>query len=361
MMRRFQTSREKSHRQRVLAVMIGAVSAAALLVLVGPASADPGGRGMGPGMGPGRAGMSSADLGAGQGGQVRPEAVLRLIHQALEPMRPGHRGPMGHHGWKHHGGRGMGPGMKGGRGMGPFGQCAKPQVTFADVCGHKIPASVHAEWKDCQGPGGRGSSSGSIDMTNTVTAPKDCKGAFQFERTAKVDVTHTGRRGTFTDKSTRSVTGTRDHEAGTSSSTSTVDLDRSFQATGGAARGVHLTGTLNTTGTRAQGARTHAVSGNLTAAFADGNSVQLGIDGLTQSRRQCRAPTSGTVTVQTSSGNHTLVFGPDCGSVTVDGTQTKLEMHHRGGHGRWMHHGFGRGGRGMGPGMGRGGPPPANE
>ena len=53
-------------------------------------------------------------------------------------------------------------------------------------------------------------------------------------------------------------------------------------------------------------------------------------------RDVCRWPTSGSLTRASSDGTtHTLAFGPDCGTATLDGTAVTLPDHggpQRGGH-----------------------------
>src|SRR5258708_5985961 len=68
-----------------------------------------------------------------------------------------------------------------------------PDITYVTVCGKQFPASVHLEWADCSAPpppppgdrGPGGASSGTVDLTTTVTAQGDCASnpALKFDQT----------------------------------------------------------------------------------------------------------------------------------------------------------------------------------
>lgn len=269
---------------------------------------------------------------------------------------------------------------------------ASPDITTVDVCGKSYPATVHLEWTDCAAPqrgehggppptdgsggtpppppdgfGGRpppggsghgdgmrpprpdggeppggkdgdggprfGPSAGKVDIAYTYSAAEDCTGdvtqnqavTFQISRTAD-DGSVATMEGT-TNSSALLVSGAPPQQKATQ-----ADVTRSLtDATGTVVRSVHLTGATNVAFS-SDTPPTRTLSGSYTEAFQDGTQGTVTLDNIVRPPRNvCPWPTSGTLTRATSDGTHTLVFGPDCGTATLDGTTVDLPQQRDGG------------------------------
>src|SRR5438874_2314610 len=75
-----------------------------------------------------------------------------------------------------------------------------PVITYADVCGRSYPSQIHLQWSACSPPmaaaamarHGAPSSSGTVDVTNTVTASScDAGATLTFSRSVTFTVTRT--------------------------------------------------------------------------------------------------------------------------------------------------------------------------
>jgi hypothetical protein len=255
---------------------------------------------------------------------------------------------------------------------------ASPDITYVDVCGKSLPSTVHLEWTDCASPGrpggggrhgGRdgggsrppppggttggtstgtvasmdttttpttpaaddgdmktcggprfGPSSGTVDIEYKYTAPEDCASVEQAQ-SVTFQISRAGEDGSVsTVQGTSSSSATLIGDAPPRTKATQADVTRSrTDASGAVVSSVHLTGAI-----------TVAFSSDTppTGTVTLGNVVR-------PPRNVCRWPTSGTLTRASSDGTtHTLVFGPDCGTATLDGTAVELPDHGAPGTGR---------------------------
>lgn len=264
-----------------------------------------------------------------------------------------------------------------------------PTQTTVDVCSQSYPAETHLDWSGCQlegfsrdgrrGPppassgstaptGGAGAthspvtSEGKVDVVSTTTALAECSDSVQLDsqQQATFDIKHTKEDGEITTIS-GTVTSSDSHTlaSGPLSQSSTFDTTRTrIDASGNVVDSVHLTGTLQSSFSDSETARTHTSNGSLTMIQADGSSSTVTLtDVVRVPRETCDWPISGTISRSEDGGGHVLVFGPECGQATLDGEAITLPSH--GGPGGPC--GGGQGGHGPGghggPGGGEGGMP----
>jgi hypothetical protein len=91
---------------------------------------------------------------------------------------------------------------------------------------------------------------------------------------------------------------------------------------------VHLIGTLQSSFSQSETARTHTSNGSLTVIQADGsNSTVTLTDVVRVPRETFDWPLSGTITRTEDGGAHVLAFGPECGQATLDGEAITLPSH----------------------------------
>jgi hypothetical protein len=266
---------------------------------------------------------------------------------------------------------------------------ATPDITYVEVCGKSLPATVHLEWTDCAaagrpgggrrpggGPGGDarpappmsgettrggmpvsggpmaegprgegqvcggprfGPSNGTVDVTYTYAAGEDCAGAvtqsqsvsFLISRTAEDGAVST-EQGT-TSSSAQLIAGSPPLQKSTQADVTRTHTD----ASGAVVSSVHLTGSMSVEFS-SDTPPVRTVNGSYAEVFNDGTEGTVTLENIVRAPRNvCRWPVSGTLSRATSDGqSHTLVFGPDCGTATLDGTVVQLPDHGRPGMGR---------------------------
>jgi hypothetical protein len=259
---------------------------------------------------------------------------------------------------------------------------ASPDITYVEVCGKSLPATVHLEWTDCVSPGrpgggrhpgrtppssgtgemrptpsmgigsGRGGlpvsggpggdgpqtcggprfgpSNGTVDITYTYTAAEDCSGSVKQDQAVSFQISRTAEDGsTSTVQGTTSSSAQLVSDAPPQSKSTQADITRTHtDASGTVVNSVHLTGSMSVEFS-SDTPPTRTINGSYTEAFLDGTQGTVTLENLVRTPRNvCRWPTSGTLTRTTSDGQtHTLSFGPECGTATLDGTLVELPDH----------------------------------
>lgn len=256
---------------------------------------------------------------------------------------------------------------------------ASPDITYVDVCGQSLPATVHLEWTDCAAPGrpggghgpggGRGDgggmppppeggagtvrghstadagprdggahggpSSGTVDIAASYTAPENCEGAVTQEQSVTFQISRTNAAGEIstvqgTTSSTSELTpGTPPRQKATQADVTRTKTD----ASGTVLSQVHLTGSM-AIAFSSDTPPVRTIDGAYAEESLDGTQASVTLAGIVRpSRDVCPWPTSGTLTRTASDGTtHTLAFGPECGDATLDGTAVDLpERGERGG------------------------------
>jgi hypothetical protein len=260
-----------------------------------------------------------------------------------------------------------------------------PDITTATVCDKTYPAQAHFEWSACRlpppghhggpppagGPGAPGASgpsggagsgqasgagaqgpgqgqaptsSGTIDLATSITTePADSCGddvVFHFQHQATYAIDRSGPHGgTLSLSGTSSATSAHTRDATTFTRTDTLDSRHTAKdASGAVQHDMHLQGTMTTAFDRSGAVPTRTMDGQLTIDFGDGTQGQVQVTGLVRvPPPECRFPIAGTIERTEPNGTvHTLVFGPSCGSATLDGSAIDLKAlqgpHGRGGH-----------------------------
>ena len=281
-----------------------------------------------------------------------------------------------------------------------------PTVTTVQVCGHSFPATLHFEWTSCanprgpqanpqcmggqggqppgdgglpppppplddgglpppppdgmgppeqggqggpQGSGGSGSeptSSGTVDITNTISAA-DCTdgAAFNFEEKASFTVDRTDPRG-GTEHLTGSTDSTSSHalQAASFTKATTLDVSRTMTPADGGSEETSVSGSLSIAFDASSGAPVRTVSGELSLTGPNGDAETATLNSVVRDPpRTCRTPVGGTIDYAGSDGaSHELAFGPTCGAATLDDSAITLDD-------------------GPGPGGDHSGPPPADR
>jgi hypothetical protein len=246
-----------------------------------------------------------------------------------------------------------------------------PDVTNVEVCGKSLPATVHLEWTSCAAPqrgdhgghdgepgGGFGgmpppsgsgtppparpdggprfsASNGTVDIAYTYSAADDCSGAVTQNQSVTFQISRTGDDGSVeTMAGTTSSSAQLVADAPPRQKATQADVTRTLtDSTGAVTRSVHLVGSMSTEfSSDTPPART--VNGSYTESFQDGSQGTVTLENIVRPPRNvCPWPTSGTLTRATSDGQtHALVFGPDCGSATLDGATVDLPQQREGGH-----------------------------
>jgi hypothetical protein len=190
-------------------------------------------------------------------------------------------------------------------------------------------------------------------VVSTTTAQGECSDITELksEQQATHNIQHTTAAGLVVTL-TGTVTSNSSQTPATGSRTqsSTVDTTRTrVDASGSTIDSVHLTGTLESTFDKSAETPTQTSSGSMTVTQADGTTSSATLTNVVRVPREtCDWPISGTIERTADGIAHVLVFGPDCGQATLDGTATTLPAHQRGPGGP-----HGRRGPGGRPGGGR--------
>lgn len=135
---------------------------------------------------------------------------------------------------------------------------------------------------------------------------------------------------------TTSATSAHEREATTFVRTDTLDSRHTAKDASGTVRhDMHLQGTMTTTFDRSGEVPTRTIDGLLTIDFGDGQTGQMKVAGLVRvPPPECRFPIAGTIERTEPNGTvHTLVFGPACGTATLDGSAIDLKAQRGGPHG----------------------------
>ncbi|MFL5343466.1 MAG: hypothetical protein ACJ8AT_01665 [Hyalangium sp.] len=253
---------------------------------------------------------------------------------------------------------------------------SSPDITYVTVCGKSLPATVHLDWTGCAaparpeggkhgggapgggsgnnppppqdgagghgGPGGGGGapeggkvcggpnfgpSTGTVDITYTYSSEGDCANdvtqnqsvSFQISRTAD-DGSVSKEEGTTSSVATLVASGPPQQKQ------TQADVTRTHtDASGAVVSSVHLTGSMSTAFS-SDTPPIRTVNGTYTEVLLDGSQGTVTLADIVRAPRNvCHWPTSGTLTRASSDGTtHTLVFGPDCGTATLDGTAVQL-------------------------------------
>ncbi|AKI99163.1 hypothetical protein ATI61_106539 [Archangium gephyra] len=262
---------------------------------------------------------------------------------------------------------------------------ASPDITNVEVCGKSLPATVHLEWTECAAPmrpgggghgGGRGDgsrppppgegtgigalsargappaegtrpegrgrphggpSSGTVDITYTYSAPPNCDGAITQNQSVTFSISRTDGEGAVskvegTSASSAELIGDEPPRKKSTESDVTRTLT---DATGAVVRSVHLKGATNVEFS-SDTPPVRTLNGFYTEEFLDGTTGAVTLDSIVRPPRNvCPWPTSGTLSRTSSDGQtHVLVFGPDCGTATLDGTAVEMPARGAGRKGR---------------------------
>ncbi|WP_224366374.1 hypothetical protein [Hyalangium versicolor] len=252
---------------------------------------------------------------------------------------------------------------------------ASPDITYVEVCGQSLPATVHLEWTDCAaperpgggggiggggggggggdgrghgGPGGAGGealasaaspekggfcgahsgpSSGTVDTTYSYSSGGDCANALTRNQTVTFQITRTAEDGSVsTVQGTSTSSALLVAEGPPQQKETKADVTRTTKdAEGAVVKSVHLTGSMSVAFS-ADTPPVRTINGSYTQEYLDGTSGTVTLqDVVRQPRNVCPWPTSGTLTQTSSDGtSHALAFGPDCGAATLDGTAVDL-------------------------------------
>ena len=218
-----------------------------------------------------------------------------------------------------------------------------PMIKVMTVCGHMFPSSIDLSWMNCNaiGPreifhaqaGDKGmTTSGTVSITNTVTLDPEgqCTRTTKvsIERTVQSMITTTGADGSREVDADVTVKSDRDPTAMTFTNSESHDITITQKDASGMMTSTrHLVGMLTSTFAVANGMATRTLNGMISDT-KDGKTASLTITDLVRpSFRVCRFPTSGTIERDAADGTkHTLVFGPNCGDITLDGTKVTLPM-----------------------------------
>lgn len=265
---------------------------------------------------------------------------------------------------------------------------ASPDITNVEVCGKSLPATVHLEWTECAPPqrpggggrdggqrppppppggtgvgaygggatrgtppadgtrppppegGGRphgGPSSGTVDITYTYVAAEDCAGAVTQNQVVTFSLSRMGREGgVSTVQGTSSSSTQLIGDAPPQQKTTETDVTRTLKdETGEVVRSVHLKGSTSVSFS-SDTPPVRTLNGAYAEEFLDGTTGTVTLANLVRPPRNvCPWPTSGTLTRASGDGQtHVLVFGPECGDATLDGTAVELPARGPGGKGR---------------------------
>ncbi|WP_224246095.1 hypothetical protein [Hyalangium gracile] len=238
-------------------------------------------------------------------------------------------------------------------------QCdTTPTNTQVEVCGKEYPSEIHLDWSGCQlqgfkregrrGPppardgsplssGGGATrspvtSTGKVDVVSTTTAQAACSESTRLDvqQEASFNIQHTQEDGELTTIS-GTVTSSNSHTqaSGPLSQSSTFDTTRTrVDASGNTVDSVRLTGTLESSFSQSEDARTHTSNGTLTMIQADGSHSTVTLtDVVRVPRETCDWPISGKIARIIDGGASVLVFGPECGQATLDGEAITLPSH----------------------------------
>ena len=218
---------------------------------------------------------------------------------------------------------------------------SSPDVTNVTVCGKSLPATVHLEWTECAAPGGGkgggrgkgprfGPSSGKVDITYTYAAADDCSGTVTQDQAVTFQISRTDEDGAVsTEQGTTTSSALLVAEAPPEKKSTQADVTRVFtDQAGTVVSSVHLNGAMSVDFS-SDSPPVRTLNGAYSESFLDGSTGTVTLAHIVRPPRDvCPWPISGTLTRATSrESSHSLVFGPDCGSASLDGTAVDLSAH----------------------------------
>ena len=220
--------------------------------------------------------------------------------------------------------REMPPGA-GGAGPSAFAECdSSPDIQLADVCGRRYPASVHLAWTDCVVGTAGVTTSGTVDVANTISG--DCAGDLAIRHVASVALTGQTPLGMMQSNGTVTITGSRSADAPPSAFTLSLDITRTRPTPGGGELSAHATGSLSVAIDRAASPVTRTANGSIQINLG-ARAVSIDVQNLVRVPPSvCHFPIAGQLSVAAPDGNHVLVFGPDCGQALLDGQTVTLPL-----------------------------------
>jgi hypothetical protein len=159
----------------------------------------------------------------------------------------------------------------------------------------------------------------------------DCAGDVTQNQTVSFQITRTDSDGAVaTEQGTSSSSAVLVSGAPPQKKATQADVTRTLtDASGAVVSSVHLVGSLSTEFS-SDTPPTRTINGSYSEDFQDGTTGTVTLENLVRPPRNvCPWPTSGTLTRTSSDGtSHVLVFGPDCGTATLDGTAVDLPQRH---------------------------------
>jgi len=259
-------------------------------------------------------------------GKSLPATVHLAWTNCAAPQRPGGEGGRG----GHEGGQGG----QGGRGGGcPGGSMSGGGTSTGTSSGGTVsnatgtrPTGTAPQSHDGEGPGA-GPSTGTVDLAYTYSAANDCSGAITQDQTVTYQISRTATDGSVakeegsTSSSAQLLAGAPPQQKQTTADVTRTTTDSS----GTVVNSVHLTGSMSTAFS-SDSPPSRTINGSYTEAFLDGTQGTVTLQNIVRPPRSvCPWPTSGTLSRNTSDGqSHTLAFGPDCGTATLDGAAVQL-------------------------------------
>jgi hypothetical protein len=169
-----------------------------------------------------------------------------------------------------------------------------------------------------------------VDITYAYSAAEDCSGDVTQGQSVSFQISRTAEDGSVSKvQGSTSSSATLVSNAPPQQKTTQADVTRTHtDASGAVVNSVHLTGSMSVAFS-SDTPPTRTINGSYTEALLDGSQGTVTLENVVRAPRNvCHWPTSGTLSRATSDGQtHTLVFGPDCGTATLDGTAVQLPDH----------------------------------
>ena len=181
-----------------------------------------------------------------------------------------------------------------------------------------------------------GPSSGTVDTAYTYSSGGDCASALTRNQTVTFQISRTAEDGSVsTVQGNTSSSSVLVANAPPQQKATQADVTRTMtDAAGAVVNSVHLTGSMSVAFS-SDTPPVRTINGSYTEAYLDGTQGTVTLQDIVRPPRNvCPWPTSGTLTRADADGtSHSLVFGPDCGAATLDGTVVDLPAQPSRGHG----------------------------
>ena len=179
-------------------------------------------------------------------------------------------------------------------------------------------------------PGGApdfGPSTGTVDITFTYTAAADCSGSITQDQSVTFQISRTDADGAVsTQQGTTTSSALLVAGAPPQQKSTQADVTRTLtDSSGTVVKSVHLKGATSVDFS-SDTPPVRTLNGSYSEDFLDGSTGTVTLTNLVRPPRNvCPWPTSGSLTRASSDNtSHSLVFGPDCGSASLDGTAVDL-------------------------------------